>query len=57
MKLRTIFGALIALFVPGLGHLLNGEFAWAFFWLFFGVVTAGISNIISAMHIFMLEGK
>ncbi len=57
MKFRTIFGALIALFVPGLGHLLSGELSWAFFWLFFGIVTAGLANIVAAMHIFMLEGK
>ena len=54
---KSFIGAVCSLLLPGLGQLLHGKITWALFWLICGLCTGGAANLVSALHVLMLETK
>jgi len=57
ITIKSFIGAICSLLLPGLGQFLHGKFTWALFWLICGLFSGGAANLVSAMHVLMLETK
>ena len=49
-NMKAIFATILSLFFSGLGLVFYGKVGWFFVWLFLGIMTGGLTNILAAAH-------
>ena len=56
-SMKALIAAVCSLHIPGLGQLFYGEVLWAIFWLVAGLLSCGLANILSALHVLFIGDK